>query len=108
LEEHHLVKTTLAELEDLNSEDERFDAKVTVLIENVRHHIEEEESEMFAQARKAFSEDELQALGEEMQKAKQTAPRRPHPHAPDEPPANKMAMAASAPMDAVVRGTKNR
>src|SRR3954447_1795103 len=44
LEEHHIVKWVLSELEDLDAHDERFDAKVTVLIENVRHHVEEEES----------------------------------------------------------------
>src|SRR3954463_12567045 len=45
LEEHHLVKLTLHELEKLAPTDERFDAKVTVLIESVRHHVEEEEGE---------------------------------------------------------------
>ena len=43
LEEHHIVKWTLAELETMSADDERFDAKVTVLIESVRHHVEEEE-----------------------------------------------------------------
>src|SRR4051812_45398875 len=47
LEEHHIVKWVLSEIADLDPEDERFDAKVTVLIENVRHHVEEEESEYF-------------------------------------------------------------
>src|SRR3954454_17529937 len=42
LEEHHIVKWVLSELENLTPEDERYDAKVTVLIENVRHHVEEE------------------------------------------------------------------
>ncbi|HUJ25039.1 MAG TPA: hemerythrin domain-containing protein, partial [Myxococcales bacterium] len=46
LEEHHLVKWTLSELEKLDPDDERFDAKVTVLTENVRHHVEEEQDEM--------------------------------------------------------------
>src|SRR5579885_2157306 len=39
LEEHHIVKWVLSELEGMSPEDERFDAKVTVLIENVRHHV---------------------------------------------------------------------
>ena len=43
LEEHHIVKWLLSELVDLDPEHERFDAKVTVLMENVRHHVEEEE-----------------------------------------------------------------
>src|SRR5687767_10984189 len=41
LEEHHIVKWVLSELDDMHPSDERYTAKVTVLIENVRHHIEE-------------------------------------------------------------------
>src|SRR5687768_8984934 len=47
LEEHHVVKWVLSELETMDPREERFDAKVTVLIENVRHHVEEEEDEFF-------------------------------------------------------------
>ena len=50
LEEHHIVKWVLSELERMDPTDERFDAKVTVLIENVRHHVEEE-SEFFPKVR---------------------------------------------------------
>jgi hemerythrin-like domain-containing protein len=55
LEEHHIVKTTCAELEKMPPSDERFAAKMAVLIENVKHHIGEEESELFPKLRKAFS-----------------------------------------------------
>ena len=51
VEEHHIVKWELDELKDLDPRDERFDAKVTVLIENVRHHVDEEESEYFPKVR---------------------------------------------------------
>jgi hypothetical protein len=51
LEEHHVVKWLLSELEDMDPEDERFSAKVTVLIESVRHHVREEESEYFREVR---------------------------------------------------------
>src|SRR6476660_9794778 len=47
LEEHHIVKWVLSELERMSADDERFDAKVTVLIENVRHHVKEEETDFF-------------------------------------------------------------
>src|SRR5689334_19640809 len=48
LEEHHLVKVSLAELEGMDPKEERFDAKVTVMMENVRHHAkEEEEKQLF-------------------------------------------------------------
>jgi len=83
LEEHHVVKWTLAELEKMTPEDERFDAKVTVLMESVRHHVEEEQEDLFVKARKLLGEKVLEELGERMAKAKKLAPTRPHPRAPD-------------------------
>ena len=47
LEEHHIVKWVLSELDGMDPADERFDAKMTVLIENVRHHVKEEEQDFF-------------------------------------------------------------
>lgn len=88
LEEHHIVKWTLSELETMPPTDERFDAKVRVLIESVRHHVEEEENELFDEVRKAIPTQELEALGEALTRAKETAPTRPHPRTPDEPPLN--------------------
>ena len=74
VEEHHVVVWMLSELKDLDPKDERFDAKVTVLIENVRHHVEEEEQEWFPQVREALGRNRLQELGEQMEKAKADAP----------------------------------
>jgi len=74
LEEHHLVKLTLAELETMDPSHERYGAKVTVLIENVRHHVEEEEQEWFPQVRAALGRKRLVELGEAMQAAKVDAP----------------------------------
>ena len=88
IEEHHVVKWLLWELEDLDPTDERFDAKVTVLTENVRHHIEEEESELFSDLRDVATRSELVELGEALAKAKRGAPTRPHPKGPDTPPGN--------------------
>ena len=101
LEEHHIVKWVLSELQDLDPRNERFDAKVTVLIENVRHHVEEEEGEMFPAVRQVMGRKALQELGELMEKAKTVAPVRPHPKGPDEPPGNLVAGPASAAVDAV-------
>ncbi|GAC1336135.1 MAG: hemerythrin domain-containing protein [Myxococcales bacterium] len=98
LEEHHVVKWTLAELEKMNPEDERFDAKMTVLMESVRHHVEEEEQDLFPKARKMLK-DAIVDLGEAMAKAKKTAPTRPHPRAPDQPPGNFVAGPVAAAMD---------
>ena len=99
LEEHHIVKWTLAELEKMKPEDERFDAKVTVLMESVRHHVEEEQEELFPKARKLLGAKLLEELGTRMEKAKKIAPTRPHPRSPDSPPGNIAAGAMAAVMD---------
>ena len=77
VEEHHVVVWMLSELADLSPDAENFDAKVTVLIENVRHHVEEEEQEWFPEVRSAMGRKRLQELGERMLAAKSDAPRDP-------------------------------
>ena len=94
------MKWTLSELEKMDPEDERFDAKVAVLIESVRHHMEEEEGEMFPKVRAAVSRRRLADLGELMDRAKLAAPKRPHPRSPDEPPWNIVAGPVAAALDA--------
>jgi len=69
-EEHRLVKQLLAELESGSKDDETWTAKFTVLKENIEHHVEEEEGEMFKQARKVLSKAEIEELGTRMEKAK--------------------------------------
>ena len=70
-EEHRLVKQLLSELESMDKGDEQWTAKFTVLKENIEHHVEEEEHEMFKKARKVLSEEDLQTLGSRLEKAKQ-------------------------------------
>lgn len=77
VEEHHMVVWLLSELGGLDPEDESFDAKVRVLTENVRHHVEEEEGELFPQIRKLLGRKLLQDLGEQMEAAKKEAPSDP-------------------------------
>ena len=77
VEEHHIVVWLLSELRELDPADETFDAKVTVLIENVRHHVEEEEDEWFPDVRKAMGRKRLSELGARMIEAKSNAPRDP-------------------------------
>jgi hemerythrin superfamily protein len=71
IEEHHVVKVLLGELATMSAEDEAFDAKVTVLMENVRHHVEEEEEELLPQSEEILGEQELTRLGGEMAARKQ-------------------------------------
>ena len=106
LEEHHLVKLTLAELEAMDASHERYGAKVTVLIENVRHHVKEEEGELFPTVRRALDPGQLRELGAELAAAKRTAPTRPHPEAPDTPPGNLVAQVLTAPLDAAANLNK--
>ena len=70
MEEHHVVTTLMEELQGLDPKDERYDAKFTVLRENVAHHIEEEEGEMFSEAEEVLGE-RLERLGTQMQERKQ-------------------------------------
>jgi hemerythrin superfamily protein len=70
IEEHHVVTTLMEELKGLDPKDERYDAKFTVLMENVEHHIEEEEGEMFPEAEEVLG-DRLERLSQQMQERKQ-------------------------------------
>jgi len=69
-EEHHVVDMVMAEIEGVAPSDETWMAKFTVMKENLEHHIEEEEGEMFEQAEQVFDDDELADLGERMQARK--------------------------------------
>jgi len=76
-EEHHVADVLVMELAALKPDAERFDAKTTVLIENVTHHIEEEEGEWFPKVRAALGRKQLAELGEKLLAAKKKAPRSP-------------------------------
>ena len=69
-EEHHFANEVIAELEETPVDDERWAAKFSVLKENIEHHIEEEEEEMFPKARKVLSSDQIEALGERIEARK--------------------------------------
>lgn len=76
-EEHHVADVLVMELYGMTPEAERFDAKTTVLIENVRHHMDEEEEEWFPKVRDGLGRKTLQEIGAEMEKARKKAPRKP-------------------------------
>lgn len=65
IEEHHVVDVLIGELKGMQPQDEQYDAKFTVLIENVEHHIEEEEGEMLPDAKKRLG-DQVKTLGDQM------------------------------------------
>lgn len=76
-EEHHVADVLVVELAGMEPDDERFTAKTTVLIENVTHHMDEEEQDWFPKVRDGLGRKVLQQLGADMLEAKKKAPRRP-------------------------------
>jgi hemerythrin-like domain-containing protein len=70
MEEHHLVDDIVEQLKDTPFDDEHWAAKFKVTKENVEHHIEEEETEMFKVSRQVFSKEELEELGSRLEATK--------------------------------------
>lgn len=111
LEEHHAVKLSLAELEKMTAEDERFEAKMWVLAHMVRQHVEEEERALLPRLRRGLSAADLRELGKLLESAKRIAPTHPHPGAPDSPLGSVVAGALAAIVDRTrdaLRTTKER
>jgi hemerythrin-like domain-containing protein len=69
-EEHDVVKKLLQELSRARTANEEWEAKAKVLQENVEHHVEEEEGELFPKAEAALSEEQIETLGEQMEAEK--------------------------------------
>jgi hemerythrin superfamily protein len=76
-EENHVADVLCAELATMTPDDERFDAKTTVLIETVSRHFDKEEEDWFRQARESLGRKELQEIGAQMIKRRKKAPREP-------------------------------
>ena len=98
IEEHQQVKETLAAVESADSPAER-DPHLVSLIGNVRHHVEEEETELFPKLRASITTAELQEMGGALASAKRLAPTHPHPNAPNTPPGNVVGGLAAAMID---------
>lgn len=76
-EEHHVADVLVSELFAMKPTAERFDAKTTVLIESVRHHMDEEEQDWFPKVRDGLGRKALQEIGAEMETARKKAPKKP-------------------------------
>jgi hypothetical protein len=76
-EEHHVADVLCAELHAMEPDDEHFVAKTTVLIENVTHHVEEEEQDWFPKVREGLTRKQLQDIGARMIEVRDKAPRTP-------------------------------
>lgn len=90
LEDHAEAERTMKELERCEADDPEFDRLVTQLMTEIRSHIRDEENNLFPQLSQSCPASMLDDLGEKVRMAKKTAPTRPHPTAPDKPPANKL------------------
>lgn len=82
--EHAEAEETLHRLEKLDADDPAFDDELETLMGEIRHHIEDEEGEMFAHMRQVIDQAELRSLGARVEAFKKVAPTRPHPNVPNE------------------------
>ncbi|OKI85348.1 hemerythrin domain-containing protein [Streptomyces sp. CB02414] len=101
IEDHAEAERTMEELEGLEADDPEFDRLIGELMAEIRSHVRYEEDNLFPQLRSATTEDELMKLGDKVRQAKKTAPTRPHPSAPDTPPANKLLAPGAGMVDRV-------
>ncbi|MEU1835942.1 hemerythrin domain-containing protein [Micromonospora chersina] len=90
ISEHADAERTMKELESLDPSEPRFDELLTKLTATIRHHVQDEENDLFPRLRAACAREELVELAGKVEAAKKSAPTRPHPAAPDHPPANKL------------------
>ena len=88
--EHAEAERTMKELEGIEAGEPEFDVVLGRLTAEIRHHVQEEEGDLFPRLRAACAADDLRELGEKAERAKKLAPTRPHPSSPDEPPWNKV------------------
>lgn len=88
--EHAEAEQLMKEIENREADDPEFDRLIGTLMSEVRHHIEEEEGDLFFRLKTSVSPAQLEELGAKIEQAKKVAPTRPHPTAPDTPPLNKV------------------
>lgn len=101
LEEHQQVERVLDELDSADATDPGYAEKLGQLMRDVDEHVREEENEIFPKLRDAVPQDDLDSIGEAMEKARKVAPTRPHPAAPDSPPGNLVAGPVAGAVDRV-------
>jgi hemerythrin superfamily protein len=90
LQEHAKAEQVMKDLEGVDPTDPRFEELLGKLIGEIRHHVEDEEADLLPRLQEACSAEQLNELGEKVANSKRMAPTRPHPLAPDKPPADKI------------------
>ena len=99
--EHAEAEDLMQRLDRLDASTPDFDATLRELIAAIRHHVRDEEEELFPLLRTACPAEELHRLAAKVQAVKKIAPTRPHPTTPDRPPANRVVDAGAGLVDRV-------
>ncbi len=108
ISEHAEAEQVMKQLEGLGPQEAEFDRLTRQLIDDIRHHVEDEEQDLFPQLQRACTEDQLQDLGVKISMAKDSAPTRPHPSTPDRPPANLILDPGAGMLDRLRDALSNR
>jgi hemerythrin superfamily protein len=101
LKDHADIEQTLKDLEGRDPDDPQFEELLQNLISEVSAHVRDEEQRLFPMLADACSAEQLNTLGDKIRTAKKVAPTRPHPSAPDTPPANKLLAPGAGLVDRV-------
>ncbi len=101
ISEHQEAEQAMKQLESVDATDEKFEQLLRQLISDVREHVEDEEHNLLPKLQQACTADELRDLGSKVEQAKKMAPTRPHPSAPNTPPANLILAPGTAIIDKV-------
>jgi hemerythrin superfamily protein len=99
LEEHNVIKWELDAIQSSKVSDAHLDARIKVLKDAVMRHVEEEENDLFPMVREEMEASKLADIGRRLEQAKKIAPTRPHPRAPNRPPANVVIGMGASVMD---------
>lgn len=99
--EHREAEQVMKQMEALSPGDPQLRERFNALVDDVSHHIREEESDALPRIQSACPEEELIELGRKIERAKRVAPTRPHPSAPDTPPMNKLLAPGAGLVDRV-------
>ncbi|WP_037676796.1 hemerythrin domain-containing protein [Streptomyces griseus] len=101
LEDHAKAEQIMKDLEGCDADDPEFDRLIGMLMSEIRSHVADEEQNLFPMLRASCPPDALDTLGDKVRQAKKMAPTRPHPSAPDKPPANKLLAPGAGMVDRV-------
>jgi hemerythrin superfamily protein len=101
IEDHSKAEQIMKDLESCEAGDPEFERLIGMLMTEIRSHVADEEENLFPQLRVACPAEALDNLGDKVRMAKKVAPTRPHPSAPDTPPANKLLAPGAGLVDRV-------